>query len=50
VPLLETFGLTVGPGAMLALAFAAILAPRAPRAAPASAAAAALPGREGGRA
>ncbi|RQT29314.1 MMPL family transporter [Burkholderia cepacia] len=29
VPLLETFGLTVGPGAMLALAFAAILAPRA---------------------
>ncbi|KVE86189.1 hypothetical protein WI99_15525 [Burkholderia cepacia] len=28
VPLLETFGLTVGPGAMLALAFAAILAPR----------------------
>ncbi|KWE66685.1 hypothetical protein WL77_16790 [Burkholderia ubonensis] len=32
VPLLETFGLTVGPGAMLALAFAAILAP--PAAAP----------------
>ncbi|KVO42909.1 hypothetical protein WK11_14775 [Burkholderia ubonensis] len=32
VPLLETFGLTVGPGAMLALAFAAILAP--PSAAP----------------
>ncbi|EMN1932307.1 MMPL family transporter, partial [Burkholderia ambifaria] len=29
VPLLETFGLTVGPGAILALAFAAILAPRA---------------------
>ncbi|WP_175730468.1 MMPL family transporter [Burkholderia ambifaria] len=29
VPLLETFGLTVGPGATLALAFAAILAPRA---------------------
>ncbi|CAM2164253.1 Membrane transport protein MMPL domain-containing protein [Paraburkholderia sacchari] len=28
VPLLETFGLTVGPGAMLALAFAAILAPQ----------------------
>ncbi|WGS41455.1 MMPL family transporter [Burkholderia sp. JSH-S8] len=28
VPMLETFGLTVGPGAMLALAFAAILAPR----------------------
>ena len=27
VPLLETFGLTVGPGAMLALLFAAILAP-----------------------
>lgn len=37
VPLLETFGLTVGPGAMLALAFAAILAPQAARAAPASA-------------
>ncbi|AIO22696.1 MMPL family transporter [Burkholderia cepacia] len=33
VPLLETFGLTVGPGAMLALAFAAILAPRAAAAA-----------------
>ncbi|AOK17772.1 hypothetical protein WT26_18290 [Burkholderia cepacia] len=32
VPLLETFGLTIGPGAMLALAFAAILAP--PAAAP----------------
>ncbi|PFH28183.1 MMPL family transporter [Burkholderia sp. JKS000303] len=30
VPLLETFGLTVGPGAMLALAFAAILAPHTP--------------------
>lgn len=29
VPLLSTFGLTVGPGAMLALVFAAILAPRA---------------------
>ncbi|KVO59292.1 hypothetical protein WJ78_26685 [Burkholderia ubonensis] len=29
VPLLETLGLTVGPGAMLALAFAAILAPPA---------------------
>ncbi|MGU7775325.1 MMPL family transporter [Burkholderia sp. MR1-5-21] len=29
VPLLETFGLTVGPGAILALAFAAILAPQA---------------------
>jgi predicted exporter len=28
VPLLSTFGLTVGPGAMLALVFAAILAPR----------------------
>ncbi|MFT0168603.1 MMPL family transporter [Paraburkholderia mimosarum] len=27
VPLLETFGLTVGPGAVLALVFAAILAP-----------------------
>ncbi|MBB3260848.1 putative exporter [Paraburkholderia bannensis] len=40
VPLLETFGLTVGPGAMLALAFAAILAPQTARAAPASAAAA----------
>ncbi|CAN0623533.1 MMPL domain protein [Burkholderia multivorans] len=33
VPLLETFGLTVGPGAILALAFAAILAPPAARAA-----------------
>ena len=30
VPLLETFGLTVGPGAMLALACAAILAPHTP--------------------
>ncbi|MFD1560480.1 MMPL family transporter [Paraburkholderia silviterrae] len=50
VPLLETFGLTVGPGAMLALAFAAILAPQAPRAAHASATDAALPRREGGRA
>lgn len=51
VPLLETFGLTVGPGAMLALAFAAILAPQAPRAAHASAAAAtALPRSERGRA
>lgn len=51
VPLLETFGLTVGPGAMLALAFAAILAPQAPRAAHADAHAAdaALPRREGGR-
>ncbi|NMV39609.1 MMPL family transporter [Ralstonia insidiosa] len=29
VPMLETFGLTVGPGAMLALVFAAILAPKA---------------------
>ncbi|CAJ0810749.1 hypothetical protein LMG19087_00889 [Ralstonia wenshanensis] len=29
VPMLETFGLTVGPGAMLALVFAAILAPGA---------------------
>jgi predicted exporter len=28
VPLLSTFGLTVGPGAMLALVFAAILSPR----------------------
>ncbi|WP_322068746.1 MMPL family transporter [Paraburkholderia bannensis] len=37
VPLLETFGLTVGPGAMLALAFAAILAPQAARAATAPA-------------
>ncbi|MXN75003.1 MMPL family transporter [Burkholderia sp. 4701] len=35
VPMLETFGLTVGPGAMLALAFAAILAPR-PAVAPSS--------------
>ncbi|KVO51854.1 hypothetical protein WT67_10490 [Burkholderia stagnalis] len=35
VPMLETFGLTVGPGAMLALAFAAILAPR-PAASPPS--------------
>ncbi|WP_028222430.1 MMPL family transporter [Paraburkholderia oxyphila] len=50
VPLLETFGLTVGPGAMLALAFAAILAPQAPHAAHASAADAALPRSEGGRA
>ncbi|HEV3431582.1 MAG TPA: MMPL family transporter [Paraburkholderia sp.] len=39
VPLLETFGLTVGPGAMLALAFAAILAPQAAHAATAPAAA-----------
>lgn len=38
VPLLETFGLTVGPGAMLALAFAAILAPRAEETAAAAAA------------
>jgi predicted exporter len=29
VPMLESFGLTVGPGAMLALLFSAILAPRA---------------------
>ena len=29
VPMLETFGLTVGPGAMLALVFSAILAPKA---------------------
>ena len=50
VPLLETFGLTVGPGAMLALAFAAILAPQTPHAAHASAPAATLPRREGGRA
>nr|WP_118179976.1 MMPL family transporter [Paraburkholderia phosphatilytica] len=28
VPMLETFGLTVGPGAILALVFSAILAPR----------------------
>lgn len=34
VPLLETFGLTVGPGAILALAFAAILAPRTVAASP----------------
>ncbi|CAN0623512.1 MMPL domain protein [Burkholderia multivorans] len=33
VPLLETFGLTVGPGAILALAFAAILAPPTARSA-----------------
>ncbi|TAM51601.1 MAG: hypothetical protein EPN57_16925 [Paraburkholderia sp.] len=32
VPMLESFGLTVGPGAMLALLFSAILAPRAPQA------------------
>lgn len=32
VPMLETFGLTVGPGAILALLFAAILAPSAPSA------------------
>ena len=32
VPMLETFGLTVGPGAILALLFSAILAPRASRA------------------
>ncbi|AXW62966.1 hypothetical protein CJO94_14660 [Ralstonia solanacearum] len=31
VPMLETFGLTVGPGAILALVFAAILAPTATR-------------------
>jgi len=30
VPMLESFGLTVGPGAILALLFSAILAPRAP--------------------
>ncbi len=29
VPMLHTFGLTVGPGAILALLFSAILAPRA---------------------
>ncbi|MBS6362592.1 MMPL family transporter [Burkholderia sp.] len=46
VPLLETFGLTVGPGAMLALAFAAILAPRAGR----SASIAQAAHRHGGRA
>lgn len=33
VPMLESFGLTVGPGAMLALLFSAILAPGAPQAA-----------------
>lgn len=32
VPMLESFGLTVGPGAMLALLFSAILAPHAGRA------------------
>lgn len=32
VPMLESFGLTVGPGAMLALLFSAILAPRATQA------------------
>ncbi|WP_426396881.1 MMPL family transporter [Ralstonia sp. R-29] len=37
VPMLETFGLTVGPGAMLALVFAAILAPTTHPARPASA-------------
>ncbi len=37
VPMLETFGLTVGPGAMLALVFAAILAPAPHHAHPASA-------------
>ncbi len=37
VPMLETFGLTVGPGAMLALVFAAILAPSTHHARPASA-------------
>ncbi|MFP6562301.1 MMPL family transporter [Paraburkholderia sp. B3] len=53
VPLLETFGLTVGPGAMLALAFAAILAPQTAhteRTAPTPAASAVPAGREGGRA
>lgn len=34
VPMLESFGLTVGPGAILALLFSAILAPRAPRTVP----------------
>ncbi|MCO5397187.1 MMPL family transporter [Ralstonia soli] len=37
VPMLETFGLTVGPGAMLALVFAAILAPPPDHAHPAAA-------------
>jgi predicted exporter len=49
VPLLETFGLTVGPGAMLALAFAAILAPQTAH----TESTASIPvpaGREGGRA
>lgn len=54
VPLLETFGLTVGPGAMLALAFAAILAPQTAhtgRTASSMSAQTAVPaGREGGRA
>jgi len=37
VPMLETFGLTVGPGAMLALVFAAVLAPTTHPARPACA-------------
>lgn len=37
VPMLETFGLTVGPGAMLALVFAAVLAPTTHAARPACA-------------
>lgn len=49
VPLLETFGLTVGPGAMLALAFAAILAPRATDTAGASLAHRPHHNRTGGR-
>lgn len=36
VPMLESFGLTVGPGAMLALLFSAILAPRTTQASPAT--------------
>ncbi|WP_322092961.1 MMPL family transporter [Paraburkholderia bannensis] len=50
VPLLETFGLTVGPGAMLALAFAAILAPQTARAAPVPAVVPAVNTREEKRA
>ncbi|PMS12632.1 MMPL family transporter [Trinickia caryophylli] len=45
VPMLESFGLTVGPGAILALLFSAILAPRAPQ----SEAAAAMAAGERGR-
>jgi predicted exporter len=49
VPMLESFGLTVGPGAMLALLFSAILAPRkaTASAAPANHSAAAAHARRG---